>query len=340
MQALVLHGPEDLRLEEIGEPEPGPGEVVITVESATTCATDSKILRAGSHPSLPALPTPFGHEAAGVITAVGGGVADFSMGDRVVPANSAPCEACRFCDSGATSLCEDLTYLWGAFSEKLLVPRRIVNLNLVLIPDELPFRRATLAEPLACAVRAVSRCAPTSGTSVAIIGGGTQGALLCGLLSQRGCEVTVCDPHADRRERATAFGAAHTFGALRSPSDSARLADLTGGGPDLVVEAVGAPSAWEAAVAAVRPGGTVLFYGGCPPDSTVQLPTAPLHYSEVTLTGSYHHDPVSFRTAVALLTHNALPFTTLLGDPITLNGVPDALRHRGQKRPIIIHGDG
>lgn len=334
MRGLVLHGPGDLRLEEREAPQPGPGEVVIRVDAASTCATDAKILQAGSHPTLGALPSPFGHEAAGTVTALGPGVASVAEGERVVPANSAPCGSCRSCANDGPGQCENLVFLWGAYAEFLRIPRRIVERNLVPLPDDLDVALAPLAEPLACAVRAANHCDLPPSSHVTVIGGGAQGAMLTALLAARGATVTVCDPHEERRRRAREFGASGT-------TDRVDIASVPNfhrqwGEPDLVVEAVGRPEAWRVAVELVRPGGEVLFYGGCRPESSIELPTARLHYDELTLRGSFHHDPESFRRALQLLADHSEGFARLLGAPVALEDVPEALRRDGAKRPVII----
>lgn len=337
MRALVLHGPGDLRLEEVADPVPGAGEVVLDVEIALTCATDAKMLRSGRHPALPPLPAPFGHEATGTVAAIGQGVEGLSLGDPVVVANSAPCGACFACERGRPSLCEDPVYLTGAFAERLLVPARIVARNLLPRPPGLAPELAAMVEPLACAVRGVERSEAGAGDVAVVLGGGVQGQLLTALLARRGLRVLLCDPHEDRRERGLRFGAE---AALPAPRDAAGIADVrratpAGRGADAVLEAVGRPEAWEAAVALARPGGEVLLYGGCAPGTTVTLPTAPLHYGELRIQGSYHHTPAAVREALRLLSAGAAPFGELVGEPVGLADVPGILAGPGPKRPVV-----
>ena len=338
MRALILHGPGDLRLEPVDDPEPGPGEVVVAVAAALTCATDAKMMRRGRHPALPLPPTPFGHEAAGAVDAVGPGVEGVRTGDRVVVANSAPCDVCFYCRRGRPGLCEDLVYLTGAFAERLRVPARIVARNLMPLPEGLPPEHGAMAEPLACAVRTAERSAAAPGDAVAVLGGGVQGQFLTALMAARGCAVTLCDPHAGRRERALRFGAAEVREAPRDAMAADRVRrEMNGGrGADVVFEAVGRPEAWELAAALARPGGEVNFHGGCPSGTVVTLPTAPLHYQEVRVQGSYHHTPVTLRRALALLAEGAAPWAELLGAPIGLEEVPGLLAAgSGEKRPVL-----
>ncbi len=337
MRALILHGPGDLRLEEVPEPQPAQGEVVLDVEYAMTCATDAKMLRNGRHPALPEPPAAFGHEATGRVAEVGAGVEGFAVGDPVVVANSAPCGECFFCRRDRPSLCESLVYLSGAFAERLLVPARIVAKNMLLRPDGLDPRLAAMIEPLASAIHGVERSEAGDGDTVIDLGGGVQGQLLTACLARRGCRVVVCDPHPERRTRALRFGAERAAGAPRDDAGlKAARAETPGGrGADVVFEAVGRPETWQAAVALARPGGEVNLYGGCPVGSTASFPTEPLHYGELRLQGSYHHTPAAVRAALDLLTAGVAPFADLVGEPVGLEDVPAVLAASGAKRPVI-----
>ncbi|HEX2503981.1 MAG TPA: alcohol dehydrogenase catalytic domain-containing protein [Miltoncostaeaceae bacterium] len=338
MRALILHGPGDLRLEEVPDPRAARGEVVVRVDAALTCATDAKMVRAGAHPALGPLPAPLGHEVAGTVLEAGDGVAWPAVGDAVVVANSAPCGACRACREGRANLCESIVHLTGAFAERLRVPAAIVARNTLALPAGLAPALAAMAEPIACALHSAARCGAGPGDLVLILGGGAQGQLLAGVLAERGCRVHVADPHPDRRGRALRFGAEAVHEAPRGPEGVAALrrAVSGGGGADVVVEAVGRPETWRAAAALARPGGEALLHGGCPPGSEVRLPTGPLHYQELTLRGSYHHTPDAVRAAVDMLAAGALPFAELLGEPIGLADVARVLdEERGAKRPVL-----
>lgn len=336
MRALRLHGPGDVRLEDVADPVPGVGEVVLTVEYAMTCATDAKIVRNGRHPAIGPCPTPIGHEVTGFVAEVGDGVTGVAVGDAVVAANSAPCGACYWCQRDEPSLCEDLTYLWGTFAERVRVPAPIVAANLLPRPAGLDPRIAPLIEPLACAIHGADRSAAGAGDTVLILGGGAQGQFLTARFAERGCDVIVCDPHEDRRARARRFGATATEDAPRTAEDATRIRRRTPGGrgADVVVEAIGRPETWRMAVDLARRGGEVLFYGGCPPGSDVTLPTEPLHYGALRLLGTYHHTPSAVRSALRSLEAPDVPFDELVGPPIGLADVVDVLARSGVKRPV------
>lgn len=316
MLAARLHGPRDLRLEELPRPEPGPGEVVIRVERALTCGTDVKIFRRGRHPALGPLPSLFGHEVAGEVVAVGEGVTAFRPGMRVVAANSAPCGTCRMCQRGQFSLCPNLTFFFGAFAQYACIPAPIVRVNLYAIPAHLPAAAAALVEPLACALRGIEAGGIGPGMTVLVLGGGAMGLMLACLAKRRGAWVAVADPHAERRAAALQIGA----DAALDPREDlpGRLAARLGEGPDVVIEAVGQVEAWEAAADLVRPGGCVVLFGGCPVGTRASFDTARLHYQELTLRGVFHHHPQHVRAALQLLGDGQIPTEVLISGELPL----------------------
>jgi L-iditol 2-dehydrogenase len=328
MRAARLHGPGDLRIETISDPTPGPGEVVLRIAAALSCATDVKSVARG-HPSIARYPSPLGHEFAGVVEAVGAGVAQVHPDEPAFCADSAPCGACFQCRRGRESLCEDLLYLLGGFGERLLVPERVARTNLHPLPPGLHLRLAPLAEPLACAVHALDAVDVRPDDSVVVLGGGSLGLMLCSLAAWAGARPIVLDPHGERLARAPAFGAAQTVTAERGRADVAAVRELTGGrGAPVVFEAVGRPDAWELAVAMACPGGTVNFFGGCARDTTFTVPTERVHYDELTLLGTYHHAPRYLARALEILAERRWPWEELCGPVIGLDELPDALAGR------------
>jgi L-iditol 2-dehydrogenase len=335
MRALILHGPGDLRLEERPSPTAGPGEVVVAIDAALTCATDAKILARGAHPSLGPVPVPFGHEGAGTVVEAGTG-APAGLGDRVVVANSAPCGTCEWCRAGREGLCADIVYLTGTYAEYLRVPARIAAVNLLPIPVGIDPALAALSEPVACGLRGAERSAAASGQTVIVLGGGLQGQVVCAALARRGCHVFLCDPHPERRALAERMGALATGDAPRDAGAVARLRARTPGGlgAHVTVAAVGAVSVWETAVALTRRGGEVNLHGGPGPGEVLSVPAGPVHYGEITLQASYHHTPATFRAALAAISAAPELFGELLGPEIGLDEVAGVLAAGGQKRVV------
>jgi L-iditol 2-dehydrogenase len=294
VRALRYYAPGDARVEEVPDPEPGPDDVLVRVEVALTDGTDAKAFRRG-HPLLFAeTPSPFGHEFSGI---------DVSSGRRVVAANSAPCGSCPACARGEEELCESLRpFLNGAYAELLVVPERIAARNLLRVPPALAPEIAAMTEPLACCLHGVARAGIETGQTVAVLGPGPIGLMLCACARDAGARVISVGGRAERRALAPAFGA--------EPGD--------GRGADVVVEAVGTAEAWQDALGLVRPGGTVLFFGG----RELAVDTFRLHYEELTLRGAFHHTPRTIRAALAFLASGAYPWELLVTHRVRLEDVP------------------
>src|SRR5262245_56378010 len=145
MRAVLFYGPGDLRLVQKPIPRAETGEVVVKIHTALTCGTDFKAYRQGHPVLLGQVPSPFGHEMAGVVSEVGAEVTSLHQGERVVVVNSAPCGHCYFCKQGTTELCEDLELLNGAYAEYIRVPADITRQNVHRLPQNLSFAEAALA---------------------------------------------------------------------------------------------------------------------------------------------------------------------------------------------------
>lgn len=315
MLAALLYGQEDLRLEEVEAPIPAAGEVVIRVSAATTCGTDLKVWRRGGHARMLKPPTLFGHEAAGQIVAIGEGVTNWQIGDRVVANNSAPCMTCFFCRKQEYSLCTDLSFNNGTFAEYLKIPAPIVRHNLLPIPEKLPDAVAAMTEPLACVLHGAARSNVKPGDRVAVLGDGAIGLMFVAALVQQAAEVYLFGGSDSRLQIGEQLGAVKTFNHHQIDDIPGMVKALTDGwGADVVVEATGSPAVWEMAIACARPGATVNLFGGCPRDTTITVSTEQLHYSELTLKGVFHSTPHYVRAALDLLNSRQFPFELMISD--------------------------
>jgi L-iditol 2-dehydrogenase len=289
VRALIFHGPGDLRLEEVRDPEPGPGDVLVRVEVALTDGTDLKAFQRGHPVLLGEPPSPFGHEFCGI---------DVATGRRVVAANS---------DGNL----EDLHLLNGAYAELLVVPERIARVNLLSVPAGLAPEVAALVEPLACCLHGVDRAEIAGGETVAVLGAGSIGLMLCACLADAGARPVVVGGRPERRALVPEFG-----GRIGS-----------GEGADVVIEAAGTAAAWGEAVGLVRRGGTVLLFGGLPAGEQVPFDASRLHYDELTVCGAFHHTPQTVRAALAFLASGAYPWHRLLTHEVGLDGVGALFEH-------------
>jgi L-iditol 2-dehydrogenase len=286
VKALRFHGVGDLRLDEVPRPKPGPGDVLVHVEVAVTDGTDLKTFRRGHPVLLGELPSPFGHEFCGI---------DVATGKRVVAANSAAGD-----ERG-----EPLQLLNGAYAEYLLVPAAIAEVNLLPVPRGLAPEVAAMVEPLACCLRGVERAEVERGDRVTIVGAGPIGLMLCACVADAGGVPEVVGGRPERRELVPLFG-----GAVGEGENA-----------DVVIEAAGTEEAWQSAIDLVRPGGTVVYFGGRESSASLRVDAYRLHYEELTLRGAFHHSPRQVRAALAFLASGAYPWERLVTHQVGLEGV-------------------
>jgi L-iditol 2-dehydrogenase len=343
MTAAVLHGREDVRIERVSVPPIADDEVLVRVGVALTDGTDLKVWKQGFHARMIRPPALFGHELAGTIAAVGPAVSEnVRVGQRVVPANSAPCEKCFYCRKGQLNLCEDLLFNNGAYAEYIRIPGRIVRENMLEIPDHVSFEEAALAEPLACVLRGINETGIHAGDTVAVIGCGPIGLKFIRILSQRNVRVIAVGKRKSQVAAARRMGAVHALDAAELASPVQRVRGLTdaGRGTDAVIEAAGQPITWEWALQMVRKGGTVNWFAGCAKGTDVKIDPWALHYSEITVKSTFHHTPRFMREALDAIARGEIRGADLITGHAPLADLPavfEKMKDRsGQLKTAII----
>lgn len=339
MEALRFYAPGDVRLETMPVPTPEAGELVIKVEAALTCGTDLKTYRRGHPVLLKSFPSPFGHEGAGTVVALGEGVEGFRLGDRVVPANSAPCMDCYYCQKQQFNLCQHLDLLNGTYAQYMKIPAPIVARNTLVVPNHVPFEQAAFSEPLAVSLRGVEGCKIHPGDHVAVIGLGTIGQFLVKLAKLAGAHVTGFGRNPLKCHLAMTFGGADQVLALDSIEDMPswlKANTPSGEGFDVVIEAVGQPAIWEQAIVMVRRGGLVNLFGGCERGTHINVDTRRLHYDEITLISLFHYTPRHFKDALALIASGQVDPSPLISDSASLAGLTHALEEVSLGRAVKV----
>ena len=269
------------------------GLALVTGASSGIGLAFAESLAARGHPLLlTESPARFGHEFCGLLD-----------GRRVVAANSAPCGACEGCARGEQ--CRELQFLSGAYADWIVVPERIAAVNLHDVPPGLAPEVAALVEPLACCLRGIERAEVRAGDSVAILGAGPIGLMLSACVADAG-GWPVVGGREERRALVDVFGG--------EPGD--------GRGADVVIEAAGTEQAWLDAEDLVRPGGTVVMFGGLATDARPPIDAFRLHYEELTIRGSFHHTPATVRAALAFLASGAYPWERLVTHRVSLTELP------------------
>ncbi|MGH9675329.1 MAG: zinc-binding dehydrogenase [Bryobacteraceae bacterium] len=328
MLAAVLYGREDLKVESVPIPRIGAGDLLVRVRAALTCGTDVKVFRRGYHARMIEPPALFGHELAGDVVDAGEGVTRFRAGDRVVAANSAPCQNCFYCRRGLENLCADLLFNNGAYAEFIRLPSRIVACNTYSIPESVSYQDAALIEPLACVIRGMEETGLRRNDTVAVIGLGPIGLMFVRLAKVYGARVIALGRRQSQIDKAARMGADHLLLAESAADPASEVKAWTGGeGADVAIDAVGSPEVWELAVRLVRRGGTVNFFGGCPNDTRVTLDPALLHYSEISCKASFHHTPVYVRKALESISRGEIKASEFVNREEPLRNLLAVMRH-------------
>lgn len=294
MLAAVLHGAQDLRIEEVAVPEIGSGEVLLRSRAAAICGTDMRIYRHG-HRKLPAgTRRILGHELAGEIVQVGPGVTRLREGTRVAVAPNFGCGVCRMCEESDQHLCDDYGAIGltvdGGFAEYVRVPEAAVQQGCLLeMPPALSFGEAALNEPLGCVCNGVERCPIEARNAVLIVGAGPIGMMLLQMARVAGAAtVMVANRSPQRLALARKLGADLTVCTSRDDLVSA-VRDATGGrGVDVIFIACPAPEVQEQSFEMLAVHGRVNFFGGLPTGKErITVNSNTVHYHELTVTGSH-----------------------------------------------------
>jgi len=309
MKRVMFYAPGDIRVEEAPIPVPGPGEVVIKNKVTLTCGTDVKTYKRGYRYEPP---FGFGHEASGIVSAVGEGVEGFNPGDRVVAHNSAPCGHCYYCKRGDESMCEHLIqnqFDNGAYAEYQLIPEPIVRMNMFHLPETMSYKQAALLEPMACSVYGTAMCPIEVGDYVVVNGCGPIGLGFVRMSHLRGAHVIACDMSQARLDAAKKLGAVDTVKVDEVSDQVEAVKGLTPGarGVDVAIEATGVPSVWEMAMHMARPAGFVLLFGGLKKGSEVKLDANLMHYGQLTVKGVFHTTPMYVNSTFELLKIGTFP---------------------------------
>jgi L-iditol 2-dehydrogenase len=326
MRAVVYLAPGQIALRSVPVPQAGTGELVVKVHAALTCGTDVKTYLRG-HPKFPP-PFVFGHEFGGDVVEVGPGAERFQVGQRVTANVFAECGECFFCRKGQGNLCERLEYNFGAFAEYIRLPASIVRRNTFVIPEGLGYAQAAVLEPLVTVVHGQNVLGIQPGETVAVLGAGGPVSLLHIQLARRaGAGKVIAIGHSNRRLEAARLCGAQTLVNAHREDPLQVVRDMTGGyGADAVIECAGNQAAWEQAVELARRGGRVLWFGGLPGGTQVQVDAARVHYGEITLLNTHGGSAADAQAAFDLLAQGGVDSQPLLSAVYPLEEVETALR--------------
>lgn len=330
MQAAVLRAQHDVAIQSRRRPDPAPHEVLVRVSAVGVCGSDVHYYEHGRIGRFVVdSPLVLGHEASGVIEAVGAAVPESRVGQRVSIEPGVPDLTCPQCLAGRYNLCPDMRFFAtppvdGAFSEYVTVHASFAH----PVPDTMSDDAAALIEPLSVGLWACRRGGVTAGSRVLITGAGPIGLVaLQAALAMGAAEVAVVDVNPRRLELAASLGAGRTIDAR-----SASVASLDAK-PTVLLECTGVASVSQAGIGALDRGGTAVLVG-MGADADLPVPVATLQERELTLTGTFRYAN-TWPSAIALVAGGRIDLDRLVTAHFALDAAEDALQ-AGRRDPDAV----
>jgi len=324
----------DIRIEEVPTPAPGPHEMLVKVISCGICGSDVV-----EWYRLPRAPLVQGHEVGAEVVAVGDSVNTWSPGDWVFIAPKVPCLKCRYCLNGHHPQCSEVRErLPGGFAEYILVPEIIVKNGTYLLPPNVSFDQSTFIEPLACVVRAQRLGDVKNGDLVLVIGCGMSGLLHVQLAGARGSTVMAADINEMKRATASRLGADGVIDAAESIEE--QLVALYGRKADVVLLCSSAESAVTQAWRCVDDGGVIILFTVPGPDREVVVPVNDFWTREITIRTSYYCGPSDIAEALRLIESGAVIVDDLITHHFPLGDIARGFQLVADGREsikVIIH---
>ncbi|TKG97282.1 alcohol dehydrogenase [Puteibacter caeruleilacunae] len=331
MKAVRYYGPGDIRIDDIPKPTLQDDELLIKVDACAVCGSDLKAFNVGNPRLKP--PIVMGHEFTGAIVGVGGSVADFEEGDRIVMATSISCGECVYCQKGWTNLCVNLApmgfHFNGGMAEYTVIPgQAIKNGHVVKVPQDISADYAALAEPLSCAVNSIDKCDISSGDTVLIMGAGPMGILNACVARYSGAgKIIMTEINDARLEQASAFDIDLLVNTSKENLEEIIRNETNGVGADIVIVSAPAAAPQEEALSLVRKNGTVCLFASLPAgQSNLNIDSRLIHYNEIKLTGSSDSTAVHVRKAVEMLANPKFPADKIASHILSLEKIDEAFK--------------
>ena len=300
MQAALLYGKEDIRLESFDLPSLQGHDLLLRIRSCGICGSDNRMFFNGPTPRY-INPVILGHEICAEVAQVGPEVEDYVPGELVGLAPIIPCMHCKPCSSGQDNICETAKVIGcnvhGGMAEFIHVPSQMVQVGgVVKVPAGIQPREAALAELVGCCLHGLRQVGLEAGERVLIIGGGPIGMTFVQLARLKGARVVSSELLERRRQLALELGAEEAV----DPS-ATDLKDRYGYAFDRVIVATASVPATQQTFSLVRTGGSLLFFSGYLKGSTMELQLNDIHYRELHIHGSIDCTIMDYQNAVSLL---------------------------------------
>ena len=314
-----------VRVEEMPAPKIGDNEILVKIHASGICGSD--VLEWYRKDRVPLV---LGHEIGAEIVETGKGVTRYKIGQRIAAAHHVPCNECRFCKAGHTSVCETLrktNFSPGGFAEYARLSAIHVDRGIFPLPDNVSYEEATFVEPLGCVLRGQRTAGMKKGKSALVIGSGVSGCLHIKLAKANGAALIVAtDINEYRISAAKKSGADFTINANEYTPEI--LKDKNKGLlADLIIVCTGATGAIKQAVESVERGGTILFFAPTSGDISVEIPFNKLFWrNEITLTSSYAANPGEHMQALKLIASGKIKVADLITHRLPLDKIGEGFK--------------
>jgi L-iditol 2-dehydrogenase len=343
MKAAILEEIGKLNIKDIPKPFVKDDTILIKVDSCAVCGTDIKVYHHGHRLIRP--PRVIGHELSGTIIEVGKDIKNFKKNDRVAVAPAVPCGECYYCQRGIQGMCDNLTAIGyhydGGFAEYMEIPSIAIRNGCVnIIPENVSFEEASIAEPLACAINGQELSGVKLGDVVVVIGAGPLGCFHVELARANGASKTILIELSTSRLEMSKKCEANVF-IDSSKEDAVKrvLEETNTRGADIVITACSSGKAQEQALQMIAKRGNINFFGGLPKDkSIINFDSNLIHYKEFFVAGTHGSSPRHNSLALQLISSGKIAVKKYITHHLTVDKVLDGigLVEKGESLKVII----
>lgn len=320
MKVAVWYNNNDIRIEEVPLPKPGPKEMLAKVHSCGICGSDVV-----EWYRLPRAPLVLGHEIGAEVVEVGKAVKKIKPGDRVFVAPKVPCMKCEYCKAGRYPACSNIKVrMPGGFAEYVLIPELLVEKGTYLLPENISYERSTFIEPLACVIRSLRLAGVKKGQTVLVLGCGVSGLLHIKLAKVLSCRPVAADINLERLKFARMSGSDLTINAQENISEF--LVSMNHKKADCVILCTSSLSAIEQAWMCVDKGGVVVFFAVPAPEKHITLPINYFWRREIRIITSYYCGPPDIVEAIKLLRDGVIEVDDMVTHRLPLEQISDGFR--------------
>ena len=328
MKIATIKGPSVISVDDGQSPSLGPGEILVQMQACGICGSDLEKVYGQYGSSSMRL----GHEPAGIVADVGPGITEFQKGDRVFTHHHVPCYSCHLCRHGNETMCPkyyETNLQPCGLSEQYVVPQwNVAHGGVLKLSESTTFEEATMIEPLACCIRAWTKCPYRKGDTVAVFGVGSTGMMHMMLAQAKLFSKVFClDINEFRLDFAERLGSTESINAADEDRFQKVSKATDGIGVDMAVVATGSLRALDDAIKMVRKGGTVMMFGVPSKGATINLDMNKIYSKEIMLVTSYAASDADTKEALEMIESGKVDVKQLITHRYVISDTQKAFEH-------------